>query len=112
MNIQKTIKELIQFYVQTNYNKYLKDNNITLIPKNEIHYIVNKFYDGEERRNHIKMFVLNGIKTFAEKSGEQLNYNNIEKLLNDILEDQELGKTRVIQEIIIYQNHKSNLISS
>ena len=28
MNVQKTIKELIQFYVQMNYEKHLKDNNI------------------------------------------------------------------------------------
>ena len=27
-NLQSTIKDLIFFYVKTNYEKYLKDNNI------------------------------------------------------------------------------------
>jgi len=106
MNVQKTIKELIQFYVQTNYNKHLKDHNITFIPENEIKNVVNIFYDGEERKNHIKTFVLNGIQTIAEKSSDKLNYENIKILLNDILEDEEMAKNRVIQEIILYQRNK------
>ena len=107
MNVQKTIKELIQFYVQMNYEKHLKDNNIKCIPEEEIYFVVDKFYDGEERKAHIKQFVLNSVKTLAEKSKEDCNYTNITLMLDEILEDDKLAKTRVIQEITIYQRQKN-----
>jgi hypothetical protein len=107
MNVQKNIKELIQFYVQMNYEKHLKDNNIECIQEEEIYFVVDKFYDGEKRKAHIKQFVLNGIKTLASKSKDECNYNNITLMLNEILDDDQLVKTRVIEEITIYQRQKS-----
>jgi len=106
MNIQKTIKELIQFYVQTNYNKYLKDHNISFIPENQLSRVINEFYDGKQRKTHIKSFVINSIKTLAENNNETLNYNNIQLMMDEILEDDELAKSRVTQEILIYQKQK------
>jgi len=108
MNVQKTIKELIQFYVQMNYEKHLKDNNIKCIPEEEIYFVVDKFYDGEKRKAHITQFVLNGIKTLAEKSNNECNYTTIKLMLTEILEDDKLVKTRVIQEITVYQRQKNN----
>jgi len=106
MNVQKTIKELIQFYVQTNYEKHLKDNNMTHIPEIEIAAVVDLFYDGEKRKAHIKQFVIGGVKTLAEKNKEVCNFTNINIMLTEILDDDNLAKTRVIQEISVYQRQK------
>ena len=107
MNVQKTIKELIQFYVQMNYEKHLKDNCITYIPEAEIYLVVNKFYDGEKRKAHIKQFVNNGIITLGKKLNEECNYTNISLMLDEILNDDALAKTRVIEEITLYQRQKT-----
>ena len=32
MSLQQNIKDLIQFYVKTNYEEYLKENKITIDP--------------------------------------------------------------------------------
>ena len=106
MSIHKTIKELIQFYVQINYEKYLNDNNLKYIPDNNIKNIVNSFYDGPKRKEHIKSFVVNGIKKLNKSTNEKININLIENMLTEILEDSELAKNRVIKEIQLYQNQQ------
>jgi len=105
MALQKTIKELIEFYVKINYEKYLEENTITTIEKNEIRQVINGFYDGEKRKEHIKKFVLNGIQKLSENGGH-CDLKKINTLLDEILHDSELCKNRVFNEIILYQQSK------
>ena len=45
MSLQKHIKDLIFFYVKTNYNQYLEDHKIKLIPEGEIDGVIENLYD-------------------------------------------------------------------
>ena len=43
--MDKTIKDIILFYAKTNYEKYLKDNNLKKIPDENIYNVVGELYD-------------------------------------------------------------------
>ena len=45
MSLQKNIRDLILFYVKTNYNQYLDDRKLKYIPDNEIERMLNIQYD-------------------------------------------------------------------
>ena len=47
MSLQKHIKDLIFFYVKTNYNQYLEDHKIKLIPEEKIDSVIESLYDDE-----------------------------------------------------------------
>ena len=106
MALQKTIKELIEFYVKINYEKHLKDCEITSIPEAEIRKVIDKFYDGEDRRKHIRIFVLNGIQKLSENGGH-CDLNKINILLEEIMNDECIVKNRVYTEILLYQKSKN-----
>ena len=55
MSLQKNIRDLIFFYVKTNYNEYLKKQNIKIIDENKIDKIINSLYD--DRKEHIQIFI-------------------------------------------------------
>lgn len=106
MTLQKTLKELIEFYIKINYEKHLEENNISFIEEYEIKNVINKFYNGSERKKHIKQFVLNGIQKITEQSNGHCDLPKISSLLDEIMEDEELVKTRVYNEILLYQRSK------
>jgi hypothetical protein len=105
MALQKTIKELIEFYVKINYEKYLEENKITTIEEKGIRQVIDKLYDGTKRKEHIKKFVLNGIHKLSENGGH-CDLTRINTLLEEILYDSEICKNRVYIEIITYQRSK------
>jgi len=107
MALQKTIKELIEFYVKINYENHLKQNNITHINESQIHEVIDKFYDGEPRKQHIKTFVLSGInKLTMEKKLDPYDLTNVSLLLDEIMNDEGIVKSRVYTEITLFQKHK------
>ena len=105
MALQRTIKELIEFYVKINYEKHLEVNNIVCIKKEDIRQVINKFYDGEDRKKHIKTFVLNGLQKMSEKGG-YCDISKVNTLLNEIMSDEDIVKTRIYNEIVLYQDTK------
>ena len=40
VKLEHTIKDLITFYIKENYNKYLKDNNLTQIDSDKIFSVI------------------------------------------------------------------------
>ena len=46
------IKELIIFYIKTNYEDYLKKNNLQKIPEDKIESIIELLYTGN--KEHLK----------------------------------------------------------
>ena len=60
MSLQQTIKDLIFFYVKSNYEKYLTENDMKTIPDSEIDNIINKLYD--QRKSHIQVFIKDALK--------------------------------------------------
>ena len=97
------IKELITFYIKTNYEKYLVDNEIETIPTEQIDNVVDTLYTN--KKEHLKTFILSSMKELLkdEYPGDLI----ISNILNDILRDDQLCKRTLINEIDLYQ--KNNL---
>ena len=97
------IKELITFYIKTNYEQYLADNEIETIQTEQIDNVVDTLYTN--KKEHLKTFILSSMKELLkdEYPGDLI----ISNILNDILRDDQLCKRTLINEIDLYQ--KNNL---
>jgi len=99
MSLQKHIKDLIFFYVKTNYNQYLEDHKIKLIPEEKINGVIESLYD--DRKEHLKVFIKESLKKLLkdEYPGDLIILN----ILVDIFSDNTLCKNRLIVEIKLHQ---------
>lgn len=104
-NLQNTIKDLIFFYVKTNYEKYLIDNQIENIPDEEIKNVINKLYT--DRKEHLKIFLKKSLKNLLkdEYPGDLIILN----IFTDIFNDDDVCKNRLIIELRMYQKKTSNV---
>ena len=103
-NIQKTIKDLIQFYIKENYKKYLTDSNIAIIPENKISDVIDTLYT--EKKEHLKGFIQSSLRIMMKENypGDQVVTN----LTLAIFSDDELCKNRLCLEIKVYQEMMKN----
>jgi len=107
MSLQKNIRDLIHFYVKTNYEAHLKENNIKIIPEDEIEGVITSLYD--DRKSHIQEFILESLKTlYKDKSDEYPGDRNIKNILLNIFQDSELCKNRLSSEIKLHQQQLRN----
>ena len=99
MTLQKHIRDLIFFYVKTNYIKYLQDMGIQTIPDEQINSVIHSLYD--ERKEHLKTFIKEGLKKIYNDDypGDLVILN----ILVDIFNDDDLCKNRLIAEIKLHQ---------
>lgn len=67
--MDKTIKDIILFYAKTNYEQYLKDNNLTKISDDDIYNVVSSLYDN--KKDHIRTFVIDTYRKLCEKNGSE-----------------------------------------
>ena len=113
MSLQQHIRDLIFFYVKTNYTEHLKQQNVSIIPESEIPMLINQLYD--DRKEHIKIFILDSLKQlYSERENEYPGDRNVSNLLLNIFHDDELCKKRVTTEIILHQQNmrgESNIYS-
>ena len=102
MSLQKTIRDLIHFYVKTNYNEYLKENNISIIQESKIDSVISELYDN--RKEHIQVLILESLKKLHEnKIDEYPGDQTIKNILLNIFQDNELCKNRLGLEIKLHQ---------
>ena len=102
MSLQKNIRDLIHFYVKTNYEAYLKENKIDIIPEEEIEEVIQNLYDN--RKSHIQNFILESLKTlYKDKKDEYPGDNTVKNILLNIFQDDELCKNRLTSEIKLHQ---------
>ena len=95
------IKDLIIFYIKTNYNNYLSENNIEFIEEKNIKDVVIKLYS--ENKEHMRDFILTSMKQMLkEECPTDLIINNI---LNDIYNDDSLNIQTLVREISLYQKN-------
>ena len=102
-NYLNTIKELITFYVKTNYENYLETHQIQLI--SNINDIIDEIYT--QNKEHLRSFILSSMKELLkdEYPGDLI----IKNILIDIFRDDNLCKRRLITEIELFQkNNMSN----
>jgi hypothetical protein len=99
MSLNKNIKELIYFYIKTNYNKYLEDNNISQIEDSKMKTVINEIYTA--RKGHIQLFIKSSLKELLkdEYPGDQ----TIQNILLNIFQDDELCINRLLVEIKLHQ---------
>ena len=103
-NYLNTIKELITFYVKTNYENYLETHQIQLI--SNINDIIDEIYT--QNKEHLRSFILSSMKELLkdEYPGDLI----IKNILIDIFRDDNLCKRRLITEIELFQ--KNNIGNS
>ena len=93
--LDKHIKDLIHFYVKTNYEAYLTTHSLQVIPDNEVDHVISKLYD--ERKEHLREFIKGSLKKLLkdEYPGDLVILN----ILTDIFNDDELCRNRLVLEI-------------
>ena len=102
--IQKTIKDLIFFYIKTNYDNYLKENNLEFIPDDRIDQVISTLYT--ERKEHLKVFIKESLKKLLK--GEYPGDLVVLNILLEIFADDALCKNRLITEIKLHQQTLQN----
>ena len=106
--LERTIKDLIIFYIKENYNKYLIDNNLKMIEKQDLKNVISDLY--YPKKNHLKQFVKDSLAELMkdDKPGD-LTINNI---FFEIYQDDALNVNRICIEIELHQeklNKENNL---
>ncbi len=102
MSSLKMIKDLVIFYVKTNYEEYLKSNSINKIEDDKIPGVVDSLYT--EKKEHLRGFILNSMKEMLKS--EYPGDLPINAILNDVFIDDEFNKTKLVDEIKTYQSLK------
>jgi len=93
------IKELIIFYVKTNYDTYLTDNELTIIEESKLLGVITKLYS--KNKEHLRSFILTSMKKLlTDECPSHLVINNI---INEIYNDDELNIQTLLTEIKLYQ---------
>ena len=96
------IKELLIFYVKTNYESYLQEKKVTSIPEAEVSQVVRQIYN--LRKDHSKVFVKDSLKQVLKT--EYPGDSQIELLLRDIYEDDRVMVQKMTNQIVLYQQSK------
>jgi hypothetical protein len=102
-NAHKLIQDLIFFYVKENYQKYLDDNKLELIKDDKIPEVIDCIYS--DKKKHIKQFLKDSLKEIMKQ--EYIGDLMIDNICFDIFEDDELCKNRLLIEIRMYQQKKT-----
>ena len=100
--LERTVKDLIIFYVKENYNNYLKENNLSFIrDEQQLKNVIESLYDSN--KNHLKQFLKDSLKEILQEDYPgDLVINNI---CYEIFEDDELCKNRIYVEIKLHQEN-------
>ena len=99
-NPSRLIQDLILFYVQENYNHYLKKKEMEKIPEEEIRGVVEKIYC--HKKDHLKEFLKTSLKGIM--GDEYIGDLALLNICNEIFEDETLCVNRLILEIKKFQN--------
>jgi hypothetical protein len=100
--IDTHVKELIQFYIKTNYEAYLKEHSLNVIEDSKIESVIRQLYDS--RKEHLKNFVKSSLRSLLkdEYPGDLVVLN----ILTDVFSDDDLCRNRLTLEIRLHQNDK------
>ena len=98
-NLLINIKELISFYIQVNYDEYLKEEKIKLIPENQLKKVISNMFD--TKIEHMIIFVKTALKDILKD--EYPDENKIDLLFKEILDDKDFCINKLYIEIKTYQ---------
>ena len=99
--IETRIRDPIHFYIKTNYETYLKEHNLTLIPDDQVEPVIRSLYD--ERKEHLKGFIKTSLKQLLgnDYPGDLVVLN----VLVEVFADDDLCRNRLIMEINLHQQN-------
>tara|TARA_B100000963_G_C22375585_1_gene557873 strand:- start:436 stop:750 length:315 start_codon:yes stop_codon:yes gene_type:complete len=103
MSTNKLIQDLILFYVKENYNKYLEENELQIIPEKDIESVISQLYLG--KKEHIQVFLKSSLQQLMKD--EYIGDQTLSNICREIFSDDELCKNRLVMEIKNYQKTKS-----
>ena len=103
MSTNKLIQDLILFYVKENYNKYLEENELQIIPEKDIESVISQLYLG--KKQHIQVFLKSSLQQLMKD--EYIGDQTLSNICREIFSDDELCKNRLVMEIKNYQKTKS-----
>lgn len=103
-NLPTTIKNIVFYYIKAHYNKYLNDNNIKFIHKNQIVEVVGNLYD--KNSLDLKKYIRGTMrKNFPDYDQNFTLKTSTEEIILEMFEDPEYSKNRVIIEIENFQTN-------
>jgi len=94
------VRDITLFYVKHHYEKYLKENNLKIIPSNDLRNLVNNLY--EEKKTPLSKYIR---KTLKENQGDKYSSMATEQIILEMFQDPEYSKNRVVMEIENYQQN-------
>ncbi len=103
MSTNKLIQDLILFYVKENYNKYLEENNLNIIPEKDLKNVISQLY--VDKKEHIQVFLKQSLTQIMKD--EYIGDQTVSNICREIFSDDDLCKNRLVMEIKNYQKTKS-----
>jgi len=99
--LERTIKDLVIFYVKENYNNYLKEKNIEKIEKEKIKSVISDLY--YPKKDHLKQFVKDSMKELWKDDypGDLI----IDNIFFNIYQDDKFNINRICVEIELHQEN-------
>tara|TARA_B100000989_G_C19217274_1_gene334358 strand:+ start:65 stop:379 length:315 start_codon:yes stop_codon:yes gene_type:complete len=99
--LERTVKDLVIFYVKENYNNYLKENKIEKIEKEKIKSVISDLY--YPKKDHLKQFVKESMKELwkDEYPGDLV----IDNIFFSIYQDDKFNINRICVEIELHQEN-------
>ena len=99
--LERTVKDLVIFYVKENYNNYLKENKIEKIDKEKIKSVISELY--YPKKDHLKQFVKESMKELwkDEYPGDLI----IDNIFFSIYQDDKFNINRICVEIELHQEN-------
>ena len=94
------ISNIISVFIKNEYYKYLNNNNILLIPHDQLKFIIKDMYNSNSKE--IKKIIRNTLKN---EMSDQYPSGSIENTLFDIFQDSEHNIDILTEKIINYQNN-------
>jgi hypothetical protein len=108
-DLPQTISNIVLFYIKKHYHKYLEENNIQMIPENELNEVVLTFYT--EKELELKKFIRNTMKkNFPDYNTNFSMKAGTEEIILEMFDDKEFSISKVSLEIGNYQKGLKNKI--
>jgi hypothetical protein len=101
-SLPNTIRNITFHFIKVHYNKYLEDNKLIKIDKEQIPEVVNELY--EDKESELKKYIRGTMrKNFPDYDRNFTLKTSTEEIILEMFEDPDFSKNRIIVEIENYQ---------
>lgn len=105
-DLPQTIANIVLYYIKKQYHRYIQENNLKLIPEEEIKSVVGGFYS--EKELELKKFIRNTMrKNFPDYDKNLAMKTGTEEIILEIFDDRDFSITKVALEISNFQKGRN-----